>query len=105
MVSFNLRLEDTYWSKGFFNVPVDFERFLTTNDGPLDIFLGDSVQAVVGRIDRTANKNATPRVFGNKALAAYFQQTCKRGGFVSVEIVSSAAVRVGGGRSLTPAAG
>ena len=99
MVSFNLRLEDTYWSKGFFNVPVDYERFLTTTDGPMDIFLGVSPQAIVGRIDRTANRNATPRIFGNKALASYLQQTCKRGGFVSVEILSSTAVRLGGGQS------
>ena len=25
MVSFNLRHEESYWAKGFFNVPVDFE--------------------------------------------------------------------------------
>jgi hypothetical protein len=35
---------------------------------PVTLFLGDSVAAVVGRIDRTANRNATPRIFGNKPL-------------------------------------
>ena len=27
MVGFKLRLEDAYWSKGFFNVPVEFPGF------------------------------------------------------------------------------
>ena len=93
MVSFNLRLEDTYWSKGFFNVPVDFERFLTTRDGMIDILVGDAAKPLAGRIDRTANRNATPRVFGNKALAEFFQQL-RRGALVSVEIVSPTAVRI-----------
>ena len=98
MVSFDLRLEETYWSKGFFNVPVDFERFLTTADGPLDVFLGDSGKALPGRVSRRANRNATPRVFGNKRLVEFFRARCTRGGLVRVEILSLTAVRVGGSR-------
>ena len=66
MAGFKLRLEDTYWSKGFFNVPVDHERFLSHDDGPIDIFLGADSEPIVGRMSRSANQNATPRVFGNK---------------------------------------
>ena len=99
MVNFNLRLEDTYWSKGFFNVPVDFERYLTTTDGRLDIFLGDAAMPLGGRISRAANRNATPRIFGNRLLADFFQKNFKRGGFVSIEIVSPEAVRIGGAAS------
>lgn len=96
MACFNLRLEDTYWSKGFFNVSVDFQRFLTSADGPLDIFLGDAAQPVRGRVSRSANRNATPRVYGNKALIEFFQAHCRRGGLVRVEIISPTAIRVGG---------
>jgi hypothetical protein len=96
MVSFNLRLEDSYWSKGFFNVPVDFERFITSTDGPCDLFLGDSATAFTGRIDRTANANATPRIIGNKPLADFFKVNHRRGAFVRVEILSPTAVRIGG---------
>lgn len=97
MTNFKLHLGDTYWSKGFFNVSVDFERFLTLADGPIDIFLGNDARPLVGRITRSANRNATPRIFGNKPLADFFQKNFKKGGFVSVEIVSPEAVRIGGG--------
>ena len=53
MVVFRLRLEHTYWSKGFFNVPVDFERYLSHDDGPVDIFLGNARLATPGRMTRT----------------------------------------------------
>jgi hypothetical protein len=96
MVLFNLRLEDTYWTRGFFNVPVDFERFLTNTDGPLDIFLGSSGEPLIGRISRTANQNATPRIFGNKALIEYFHHAGQRGGLVGIEIISPTAIRVCG---------
>jgi hypothetical protein len=95
MVNFNLRLGDTYWSTGFFNVSVDVERYLTTTDGPIDIFLGDEIKPLAGRISRTANRNATPRIFGNKPLADFFQRNFKRGDSVSVEIVSLEAIRIG----------
>lgn len=96
MASFRLRLENTYWLNGFFNINVDFQRFVTMTDGPIDIYIGDSSQAVVGRVSRTANQNATPRIYGKKALAEFFQSTFKPGALVQVEIVSPTAIRVGG---------
>jgi hypothetical protein len=96
MVLFNLRLEQTYWSKGFFNVPVDFERFLSPEDGPVDIFLGSASVATAGRMTRRANRNATPRVFGNKPLQQFFQLHFKVGECVSVEFLSQHSVRIGG---------
>jgi len=96
MINFNVRLGDTYWSKGYFNVSVDFERYLTTTDGPINIFLDDDVKPMVGRISRSANNNATPRIYGNKPLANFFQKHFKRGGVVSVEVTSLDAIRIGG---------
>jgi hypothetical protein len=96
MINFNLRLGDTYWSKGYFNVSVDFERYLTMTEGPIDIFLGDAAKPLVGRLSRSANSNATPRIYGNKPLVDFFQRNFKRGGFVSVEIVSPEVIRIGG---------
>jgi hypothetical protein len=95
MVVFKLRIEQTYWSKGFFNVPVDFERFLSDDDGPLDLFLGDAVEPTSGRVTRSANRNATPRAFGNKPLQHFFQSQFNVGDFVNVEFVSPRSVRIG----------
>ncbi len=69
-----LRLENTYWAKGFFNVPVRFERLIAPNDGPIEIYLGNSSIPVRGRIDRRANLNNTPRIHGNKPLRDFFQK-------------------------------
>ena len=96
MAAFTLRLEDTYWLKGFFNVPVDVERFVSDSDGAVDLFLGDAPTAIVGRVDRSANRNGTPRIFGNKVLANYFQQNYVRGARLPVEIISTTALRIGG---------
>ncbi len=96
MVGFELRLEDTYWSKGFFNVPVDFERFLSRDDGPVDIYLGDAATPTAGRMSRSAQQNATPRVFGNKLLRDFFQTHYKRGDSVFVEFISPRSMRIGG---------
>lgn len=94
MVGFELRLEDTYWSKGFFNVPVDFQHFLSAKDGPVDIYLGAAARPISGRLTRKANRNGTPRVFGNKPLRDYFQSSFKRGGLALIEIVSETAIRI-----------
>ena len=94
--NFNLRLEDTYWSKGFFNVSVDFERHLTRTEGPINIFLGDAATPLIGRISRSANSNATPRIYGNKPLANFFQKHFERGGVVPVEVISLDEIRIGG---------
>jgi hypothetical protein len=97
MINFDLRLADTYWSKGFFNVSVDFERYLTKTEGPIEIFLGADTEPLIGRISRSANLNATPRIYGHRALADFFQKRFKRGSFVSVEVISLNAIRIGGG--------
>ena len=102
MVVFKLRLEQTYWLKGFFNVPVDYERFLSHDDGPVDIFLGNAVEPTPGRMSRSANRNATPRVFGNKPLREFFQSHFKVGDYVSVEFVSPVALRLGVAEATRP---
>ncbi len=94
MHSFRLRLEETYWNKGFFNVPVDHERFLTSVEGALEIRLGDGSESISGRISRTANSNATPRIYGKKALIEFFHANFKQGGFVDVEIVADNVIRI-----------
>jgi hypothetical protein len=70
MPSFRLKLANTYWKKGFFNV--------------------------VGRVTRSANQNATPRIAGNKAMAEFFQAQFKPGDSVQIEFLSPTAIRVGG---------
>jgi len=94
MPAFKLRLEDTYWTKGFFNVPADFERFLSRDDGDIDPYSGARVRAVRGRLDRESNKNGNPRIHGTKPLRDFFQNTFKPGAFALVDIGSPRAIRI-----------
>lgn len=75
MPTLAITLEDTYWSKGFFNISRDFEPFITFEEGAIDIYLGDSLEPIRGRVSRSANSNATPRVYGHKALAEFSRGT------------------------------
>jgi hypothetical protein len=103
MVSFTLQLGESYWSKGFFNVPVDVERYLTMTEGPVDIFLEAAVSPIVGRLSRSANLNATPRIRGNKPLIDHFKQNFRQGDTLVVDILSPTAVRiVGRGNRIKP---
>lgn len=96
MPSFRLTLANTYWTKGFFNVGVESERYVTQTEGPFEIYLGDAATPIVGRVTRSANQNATPRIAGNKALAVFFQTQFKPGDSVRIEFISPTAIRVGG---------
>ena len=98
LVNFTIRLEPTYWTKGFFNVPVDFERYFSHREGVFEIYLGDSNAPIVGRISRSANRNATPRIYGNKSLATFFQQGHQVGDSVMVNVLSARSIRIEGTR-------
>jgi hypothetical protein len=40
MPLFRLTLEKTYYRQGFFNVTVDFDRFIRPTEGPVELILG-----------------------------------------------------------------
>lgn len=94
MVIFTIRLEATYWTKGFFNVGVDFERYFTQDDGPFEIYVEALTTPIVGRISRSANRNATPRIYGNQQLAKFFQQWHRVGDSVRIDVLSDRSIRV-----------
>lgn len=94
MADFTIRLEQSYWTKGFFNVGVDFERYFTSRDGAFEIYLEDASTPVVGRISRSVNQNATPRIYGNKALATFFQERFRVSDLVRVEVLADTAIRL-----------
>jgi len=94
VVIFTIRLEATYWTKGFFNVGVDFERYFTQDDGPFEIYVEALTTPIVGRISRSANRNATPRIYGNQQLAKFFQQWHRVGDSVRIDVLSDRSIRV-----------
>src|SRR5687768_789640 len=94
MPVFNLKLHDTYYKKGFFNVPVNFERYVRRDNGPVDLVLGASGQTIQGRVDRNANSNGTPRVRGGAALRDWFQSNFLPKATVDVDLGSRTSIRL-----------
>ena len=74
MAVMTLRLEKTYRSQGFFNVPVAFDGCVSRHSRSIDIYLDHAETPVRGRINRDANLNHTPRIHGNKPLRKFFQR-------------------------------
>jgi GNAT superfamily N-acetyltransferase len=66
--TFEFTLQQTYFNKGFFNVPIAHAGGFGDDGQEIEIFCGDGAQAIRGIINRTANANRTPRIFGGVAL-------------------------------------
>jgi hypothetical protein len=71
---YELTLHKTYYEKGFFNLGIEVERFIRQDKGPINILLGDEKGKIIGQVDRSANKNRTPRIFVGKELTKWFQR-------------------------------
>ncbi len=88
MPLFELTLHRTYYEQGFFNVPVDFEKYVRSSDGPVELLLGTSGEKLAGRVNRRANQNGTPRIMGGAKLRDWFQEHYAQGDKVEVDLGS-----------------
>ncbi len=83
MAVFRLQLQPTYYQKGFFNVSVDYDRYVRRDEGLIDVQLGDNeADTIPGRIDRHSNPNRTARIICGASLRDWFQEN-----FVLMEYV------------------
>lgn len=91
--SFEFHLQRTYWNRGFFNVGVASSAMLGADGDTIEIFFGDSQQAILGTISRVANSNHTPRVFGGPALRKCFQTLPEMTNML-VQVLSPTSIRI-----------
>lgn len=92
--TYDLTLHKTYYEKGFFNLGVDVERFVTKDEGPVSLLLGRQRQQIGGRVTRTANQNGTPRVFGGAELRDWFFANFNMLDQVQVVVLSPAELQI-----------
>jgi len=71
---FLLTLQNTYHRTGFFNVPLNSDRYFGKDEQNITVYCGREKLQVVGKINRTANTNGTPRIMGGVPLRQWFQQ-------------------------------
>lgn len=85
---YDLTLHKSYYNNGFFNLGVDVDRFVRRDDGPIQIRLGDSDEVLVGRVDRNANQNGTPRIHVGAELVEWFKRHYSLREVVQVVVVA-----------------
>jgi hypothetical protein len=88
MAIFKLKLQQTYFKQGFFNVVVDFDRYVRRSDGPVRIRLGRNGTEINGKVNRAVNPNGTPRILGGSELRNWFQENFKPMDTVLVDLTS-----------------
>lgn len=88
MTIFNLVLQKTYFNQGFFNITVDYDRFVRKAEGQIKIKLGGQGPEILGTINRKANINGTARIMGHATLRDWFQNNFEPLDTVSVDLSS-----------------
>jgi hypothetical protein len=88
MPIFKLTLQKTYFNQGFFNVIVDYDRYVQKEPGPIRLRLGISGIEIEGKINRSVNNNGTARVLGGVALRNWFQKNFEPLETVNVDLTS-----------------
>lgn len=95
MPVFEFILQPTYYEKGFFNVPRNFNRYVRSDKGPISIVLGDGEQVLAGHVNRSSNRNGTPRIFGGAKLRNWFHANFRVGDIVEVDLSRLEAIQLG----------
>jgi len=88
MPIFNLKLQQTYFKKGFFNVIVDYDRYVRKTEGPIRLRLEPGGIEVQAKINRTVNRNGTARIMGGIVLREWFQRNFEPMDVVAVDLTS-----------------
>lgn len=84
---YELTLHKTYYDKGFFNLGVSVDALVRPDNGPIMIELGGPHRRIEGHVDRNANLNGTPRIFGGAELRNWLQKTFSMGDRVEVQVL------------------
>ena len=81
----NIKLSKAYLENGFFNIPVKYKHIFSTNLKAISIKLKNEIFQC--KIDFKANKTESPRVFGRRKLAEFFQKNFNLNDIVEIEFL------------------
>lgn len=87
-----LVLQETYWNRGFFNVPVQFAPLFGGDLEKITILVPHRPLPIIGYISRSANANGTPRIMGGRELQKWFRRECHLMGKINIEILSPTSI-------------
>jgi len=92
--SFVITLASAYYRQGFFNVGVEHERHFGHHGSAIEIRVPGARTPIMGVINRTAQRNGTPRILGYTALRDYFQSNFDAGDKIRVAVESPQRIRI-----------
>lgn len=84
---FRLKLQETYYEKGFFNVIREYDYLIRADEGEIKLILDTEDTTFIGNVNRSNNTNGTARIRA-KGLKAWFQKHYRVMDVVEIEIVS-----------------
>ena len=85
---FILILHPTYFNMGFFNINVDNERYIGEDNEFIEIHNENMNEVIIGKINRSVNRNNTPRIMGGSKLKKWFNENSHIMGKIKVEILN-----------------
>lgn len=92
---FVVALGKKYFNDGFFNVRVKHSNLFGEDLSNIKIQLGKNpLNYCVGKINRTANNNKTPRIFAGKKYKNWIQENFERGELFHVEIIEKDLIKL-----------
>jgi hypothetical protein len=92
--SFTFVLQPTYHRTGFFNVGVSAQAMIGADGETIEIYAADSEEPLLGKINRTANQNSTPRIMGGTGLRDWFQSAAGVMDTIHADVLSPTAIRL-----------
>jgi|SRR5690554_3447724 len=92
---FEILLGSTYFNQGFFNISKEYSNLFGSDNANIDIHIDESIdKPLKGYINRTANKNGTPRIMGGKELKSWINENHKLNDLLQIEIISPVAIKL-----------
>lgn len=90
-----ISLGEAFYNQGFFNIGREYSHLIGADNAAIDIQLGSNADKTIqGYINRTANRNGTPRIMGGKELRDWVKNNFKPNDTLNVDIISPIAVRL-----------
>lgn len=93
--SFEITLGQAYYNQGFFNVKQFYSNQFSADKAIIEIQLGGNQNNIIqGYINRTANRNGTPRIMGGKILSEWIKSNFQQDDNLIVDILSPVSIRL-----------
>jgi len=81
-------LGNAYHNQGFFNIRQPYQHLIANGDEHIQIQLGADGNIIIGKINRSANANGTPRIMAGTAFKTWVNEHYELNEQMKVQIKS-----------------